>query len=244
MVIFDEFEKTFSKHDDYDPQEEMLSLFDGLDNGKKLFVITCNQVSELSSYLINRPGRFHYHFTITNPNQEEVREYMTDKLKPEYHHWIEKIVNFSTTINMTYDFLRALAFELNQGYSLNETLSDLNIQRTSNMKFNISITLSDGRLFTAHEQAIDLYSDKKIGCSVYGPNSVSLWFSFLPTDIKSVNNQLVLSPEKVQFVFDDDDYWDLDGEEKKAAIAKDKAIKAKSCIFNKVDTSYVYKYLL
>ena len=111
------------------------------------------------------------------------------------------------------------------------------------IKFNISITLSDGRLFTAYEQAIDLYSDKKIGCRVYGPNSVSLWFSFLPTDIKSVNNQLVLSPEKVQFVFDDD-YWDLDGEEKKAAITKDKAIKAKSCIFNKVDTSYVYKYLL
>ena len=244
MVIFDEFEKTFSKHDDYDPQEEMLSLFDGLDNGKKLFVITCNQVSELSSYLINRPGRFHYHFTITNPSQDEVREYMTDKLKPEYQHWIEKIVSFSTTINMTYDFLRALAFELNQGYSLDETLSDLNIQRTSDIKFNISITLSDGRLFTAYEQAIDLYSDKKIGCRVYGPNSVSLWFSFLPTDIKSVNNQLVLSPEKVQFVFDDDDYWDLDGEEKKAAIAKDKAIKAKSCIFNKVDTSYVYKYLL
>ena len=112
------------------------------------------------------------------------------------------------------------------------------------MKFNISITLSDGRLFTAHEQTIDLYSDKKVGCRVYGPNSISLWFSFLPTDIKSVDNQLILYPEKVQFVFDDDDYWDLEGEEKKAAIARDKALKAKSCVFNKVDTSYVCKYLL
>lgn len=45
IVIFDEFEKTFSKLDDQpDPQEEMLSLFDGLDGGKKLFVITCNEV--------------------------------------------------------------------------------------------------------------------------------------------------------------------------------------------------------
>ena len=31
---------------------------------------------------------------------------------------------------------------------------------------------------------------------------------------------------------------------KKAAIARDKALKAKSYVFNKVDTSYVYKYLL
>lgn len=126
-VIFDEFEKTFGAKDDFDPQEEMLGLFDGMDNGKKLFVVTCNEVRNLNTYLLNRPGCFHYHFTITNPTPEEVGEYLADKLLPQYHNTIEKIVNFSRTIDMTYDFLRALAFDINLGYTLNETLADLNI---------------------------------------------------------------------------------------------------------------------
>ena len=114
VIIFDEFEKNFSNNsDDHagpSPQEEMLSLFDGLDNGKKLFVITCNEVDRLSTYLLNRPGRFHYHFKITFPTEEEIVEYLTDKVKPKYADGIKDIVNFSRTVNMTYDYLRAIAF--------------------------------------------------------------------------------------------------------------------------------------
>ena len=66
IVLFDEFEKTFKpdKESGYEPQEDLLSLFDGLDGGKKLFVVTCNEVRDLNNYLLNRPGRFHYHFII------------------------------------------------------------------------------------------------------------------------------------------------------------------------------------
>ena len=69
IVLFDEFEKTFRQDDDHhEPQEEMLSLFDGTDGGKKLFIITCNEVRKLNTYLLNRPGRFHYHFEILPPS--------------------------------------------------------------------------------------------------------------------------------------------------------------------------------
>ena len=66
IVLFDEFEKTFKTRQDGDvnPQENLLSLFDGVDGGKKLFVVTCNEVNRLNDYLLNRPGRFHYHFII------------------------------------------------------------------------------------------------------------------------------------------------------------------------------------
>lgn len=126
IVIFDEFEKTFCNKDEYSPQEEMLSLFDGIDSGKKLFVITCNETRNLNGYLLNRPGRFHYHFIISNPTENEVKEYMMDKLLPQYYNFIPQIVNLASTIHITYDYLRAIAFELNQGYSLEETLEDLN----------------------------------------------------------------------------------------------------------------------
>ena len=62
VVMFDEFEKTFAEKDDIKPQNEMLSLFDGFSRGKKLFIITCNKIELLNDFLINRPGRFHYHF--------------------------------------------------------------------------------------------------------------------------------------------------------------------------------------
>ena len=55
MILFDEFDKTFGsiKAADgmADPQTEMLTLFDGLSQGKKMFVITCNDLNSLNSYL-------------------------------------------------------------------------------------------------------------------------------------------------------------------------------------------------
>ena len=59
IVLFDEFEKTFANQEHSNPQEEMLPLFDGIDSGKKLFIITCNELHKLNSYLLNRPGRVH-----------------------------------------------------------------------------------------------------------------------------------------------------------------------------------------
>lgn len=158
VVIFDEFEKMFGCSDENDPQEELLSLFDGIDTGKKLFIITCNEVDELNSYLINRPGRFHYHFVIENPTPEEIEEYMKDKLKPEYYDCIPQIINFSFLGSITYDCLRAIAFEINNGYSLEETLQDLNISRERCVYFNAICIFEDGEVCCATTRAVNLAS--------------------------------------------------------------------------------------
>lgn len=75
-VLFDEFDKTFSSdiavsENDPDPQVSLLSMFDGVTNGKKLFIITCNNIYSLNEFLLNRPGRFHYHLdSITQAMQK------------------------------------------------------------------------------------------------------------------------------------------------------------------------------
>ena len=148
LVLFDEFEKTFAEKEDCAPQEELLSLFDGIDCGKKLFIITCNDVDALNDYYLNRPGRFHYHFRMDVPSPEEIRDYLTDKLKPEYYGCIEKVVNFSCLGRMTYDCLRAIAFELNSGSSFAETLEDLNITRAEDMHCTIEVTRTNGRTYS------------------------------------------------------------------------------------------------
>ena len=78
MILFDEFDKTFKARDNESPQDTMLSLFDGTSAGKKLFVVTCNQLNGLNDYLVNRPGRFHYHFRFDYPGADEVETYLKD----------------------------------------------------------------------------------------------------------------------------------------------------------------------
>jgi predicted AAA+ superfamily ATPase len=53
LVIFDEFEKIYG----YDDQQQLLTLFDGTRNSKKLFMVSSNDYSSVSSQMSNRPGR-------------------------------------------------------------------------------------------------------------------------------------------------------------------------------------------
>lgn len=245
VVIFDEFEKNFvpgNKDDNHDPQQDMLTLFDGLDGGKKLFVITCNRVGDLNEYLKNRPGRFHYHFTLGNPTPEEVTEYMIDKLDQAYYDQIDKIIGFAKTVDITYDYLRAIAFELNQGYTFEEALQDLNITRVSDITFDVTITLNNGEVYYAYGQYIDLYDGNT--CYIRGnigrEKSVLIYFS--PKDVELVNGNLILTKDKVNISIDEDEFWDLEGDEKKEAIAKAKALKVEIVTFNKVDKQWVQRY--
>lgn len=158
VVLFDEFDKTFYDNSMSPPQEELLPLFDGIDSGKKLFVITCNELNHLSEFLINRPGRFHYHFIFNTPTLNEIVEYMTDKLDKKYHYNIERIINFAKTVDLTYDMLRAIAFELNLGYTLEESIEDLNIQKERTPCYDVVVKMSNGKTYIAEKELINIYS--------------------------------------------------------------------------------------
>lgn len=75
VVMFDEFDKTFRNTPDNDDQAALLSLFDGMAGGKKLYIVTCNELHGLNEYIVNRPGRFHYHFRFEYPSEDDIREY-------------------------------------------------------------------------------------------------------------------------------------------------------------------------
>ena len=209
MVIFDEFDKIYRVTDDGDnnPQNELLPLFDGLDNGKKLFVITCNDVDELSSYLINRPGRFHYHFVMAAPSSKEVEEYMTDKLLPEYQSLVPSVVMFSRMADLTYDILRSIAFDLNLGFSFEECLEDLNISREGYLAFDMFLTVN-GKKYVYYDARMDLYEDKDRECLEFyelgncGRNSNAGRIWFLPSNIYSEGEKLMIKPEDVEVEMD------------------------------------------
>lgn len=164
IVLFDEFDKTFKKVENFNPQDTLLSLFDGVDDGKKLYVITCNNVRELSSFLLNRPGRFHYHFVIGAPSADCIREYLEDNLIDDAKHNIDKIVALSNFSVFTYDVLRAIVVELNQGYELAETLADLNIERDKAPRVKLTVVFKNGLVVTEQESCrMDITSDDIYG---------------------------------------------------------------------------------
>lgn len=199
VVVFDEFEKTFDNTNNGNgpsSQETLLPLFDGIDGGHKMFVVTCNDVDRISYFMLNRPGRFHYHFELKPPTLEEITEYLTDKLDPKYHDTIEKVANLAVVMSMPYDHLRALVFELNQGYSLKETLNDINIGYDSECRFDVTVRASDGKEWKAYSIYIDdMTSNKTVGIRVYACDKLvdderEAIIRFIPSNIKLVDGIL------------------------------------------------------
>lgn len=165
-VMFDEFDKTFGdvKAEDgmASPQTELLTLFDGMAMGKKLFVITCNELRKLNEFLVNRPGRFHYHFRFDYPTPAEIAEYMQDKLPKEYWGEIQAVVSFSRKVKLNYDCLRAIVFELANGLPFKEAVSDLNIVNLERDKYSIMLRYENGIVALCKEYWMDMFADDEV----------------------------------------------------------------------------------
>ena len=164
FVLFDEFDKTFSGKQDeggtaYDPQTEMLSLFDGTSQGKKLFIVTCNELRNLNGFMVNRPGRFHYHFRFDYPDADSIREYLTDKGIDNDN--IEKVIGFSGKVPLNYDCLRAIATELTFEPNFEDAIKDLNIVNIKNEPYDVIIVFKDGTRAKG-SQNIDMFSNDEV----------------------------------------------------------------------------------
>lgn len=214
VILFDEFDKTFANihtgENEADPQAGLLSLFDGVASGKKLFVITCNSLHNLNDYLINRPGRFHYHFRFSCPTAEEVREYLMDKLQPQYRSEIDKVILFSKKTNVNYDCLRAIVFELNTGEPFEEAIKDLNIINIENEIYNVILEFKDGTKMTNENIRMDLFDKigkERFGVYDYNGNDI-ITVEFSPADCiyDYRGNVTIVSADKLHLMYDDDDY--------------------------------------
>lgn len=216
VVIFDEFEKMFSKDaassNGGENQGALLGLFDGVSQQKRLYAITVNDIYKVNEFILNRPGRFHYHMRFDYPSVEETTAYLQDKILPEYHGQIEKVINFSRKVNLNFDSLRAIAFEINSGYTFAEAISDMNIKRTETTKYDLSIELSTGEITTANGQNLDLFGEhahfERNFNILGGQRYASLKFD--PTNSNVVDENVVISGDTVDFGI----YYDDDEEEK------------------------------
>lgn len=202
VVLFDEFEKIFEDNDlsGTSPQTSMLSLFDGVSSGKKLFVITCNSLYKLNEFLVNRPGRFHYHFRFEYPTTEEIRMYLEDKIPKEQYGEISSVIAFSRKVKLNYDCLRAIAFELSRGLSFKDAIADLNIVNTENMRYKLTLVFKSG-MRLSNDAGLNLFDDEFRCISLYdqnGNHAINVRFNTADCIFDAERMAMVIHQENLQ----------------------------------------------
>lgn len=209
IFLFDEFDKTFhDKKNETDPQASLLTLFDGLAQGKKLFVITCNELRRLNDYLINRPGRFHYHFRFEYPSKEEVEEYLKDFLNEQYWYIIPEVVSFSQKIKLNYDCLRAIAFELNTGESFSNAVKDLNIVNIEPEIYDCELHFDNGLILYSKGCSMNLFGDHEVTVylnNIHGRGVLDVFFNTADCVYDSERFVTVVTSENIHQVWVDDE---------------------------------------
>lgn len=123
ILIFDEFEKVY----DYQTQNKILTLFDGVYPTKKLFVLTTNDAHPVNNFLKNRPGRIYYSFKFDTLAQEFIEEYCNDNLIDKSQ--TQSILKYTSIFSFfNFDMLAAAVEEMNRyNEPLQEVLNYLNI---------------------------------------------------------------------------------------------------------------------
>lgn len=165
--------------------------------------------------MINRPGRFHYHFRFDYPSADEIRDYLQDKLDPEQYGEIENVISFSSKVSLNYDCLRAIVFELKNGYEFREAIKDLNIINVAREEYNVILKYKNGLCAKSRHAHIDMFeSDSTERIYLYdnrGRNFVDV--EFIPMDAAyDVRRGVhIILPEQLKLIYDDDDgeYTDI-----------------------------------
>lgn len=123
MIMFDEYEKVFDK----DMQSDMLGLFDGMSNSKRLYVITANDTYKLSNYIKGRPGRFLFDIQFNFLSEQEVEEYVTYFIPDITKNELGFARNLATIYSINYDILNALVRMHKIGYKFADSIESLNL---------------------------------------------------------------------------------------------------------------------
>lgn len=127
-MLFDEFGKVFQNNEDEaDPQDQLLSLFDGTGADKRLILLTENSSHMINDFMLNRPGRIFYHFEYDKVEEEVVRELGAHrKLEQPVIEELVTILNKSR--EFSFDILNALIEEYQRyGGSVEELRKDMNV---------------------------------------------------------------------------------------------------------------------
>lgn len=124
VFLFDEYEKVYEG-----VQEALLTLFDGVYQMNKLFILTANSEQEVDRCMISRPGRIYYNLEYGALDAAFIDEYCRENLND--HTMIPHVMAVAELYgNFSFDVVRALVEEMNRyDEAPHEVLRYLNIRQ-------------------------------------------------------------------------------------------------------------------
>lgn len=137
VLLFDEFGKTYKMNSDNGNQEDLLSLLDGTSSVKRLNLFTENRETDISEFLLARPGRVYYHFKYKKLEADVIREVCEkngiDKTM------IQSIVDASICAQtFSFDILNAIVEESKRyGEPIQDILKTLNVGIDDNINIKM-----------------------------------------------------------------------------------------------------------
>ena len=109
VILIDEYEKVYCRGCN---STIILQLLDSASNSHHLFILTCNQTSDVSSYLLNRPSRIFYRKEYDSIPDDVITEIIECELvnKSFTKEFMEVLNKFNV---VTYDIIMSLLREVN-----------------------------------------------------------------------------------------------------------------------------------
>ena len=133
VIFLDEFEKMFAVNVEsskqYQKQNELLSILDGTNVSKHIFLFTANEKTEISPHMFNRPSRIRYCINYTaiprNIIVQIIDNSVADQDKREFLYGLTNVVK-----TLTYDVLFELINEVvyTEELNMNEFLRVFNLE--------------------------------------------------------------------------------------------------------------------
>lgn len=164
VIFFDEFEKVYDAED----QEAVLTVFDGTYTQKKLFLVTVNDVKNLVSPFISRPGRLYYHFRYDGVDREFMVQYVNDHVANVEHRQglIQLLGNLF--VGASFDSMSSLVEEMNRyNEPAPEVMKFMNVQPTSRLTPKFRIESDKFKIVEVTRSEVnDLFTDTHYGIKV------------------------------------------------------------------------------
>ena len=187
------------------PQAELLKLFDGKEQKKKLFAVTCREIVGMEDTLLNRPERVRYHFYLTNPSVSSAKEYFKVQVGnvPVPEEEQKKAMHFLEKAQVNYDCLNALAQEMKKGSTFAEAAQILNLVPPRQERFDFKLYFENGEVLEAKRRLFDIFGKEEKRIRLMEGEELSEYsVCFFPKDCiyEEETGRLTFSPDKIRLI--------------------------------------------
>jgi hypothetical protein len=125
-------------------------------------------------------------------------------------------------VKLNYDSLRAIADELNDGYSFRSAIGDLNILMTDDQRYNVKVVFEDGKTHDMKAQRLNLFAEEiRLDGYIRGQEGNKYFsISFDPTAVVEDGLEMIVPGDAVEVNTTDDEGDETDDVSVKAVVIK------------------------